>query len=83
MRYSLITNNNGVIEMACTSSQELLIDRLQDNGAPIPCDHRGEPDQSYLDSVENADKYIKANSQFMHRQSTDMRADEWGGVYNH
>lgn len=47
--------------MSASPKQIALIDQLQSLGAAIPCHGDGDkPDFSMLDSVEAADKYIKA-----------------------
>ncbi len=70
--------------MTCTSKQALFIENLQDRGATIPCKGDGDgPDFSMLDSVEQADAYIK---QWMHLVDRGHRvtatAADWGGIPN-
>jgi len=69
--------------MSATEKQIKFIDDLQTNGAPIPCDDHGNPDDSMFESVSAAHEYIRANRQYMKKfDGTKMRADEYGGVYN-
>jgi len=72
--------------MACSRKQALLIDKLQLRGALIEENDYGNPDFSYLDSVEKADAYIKKWGHLMSRHystGTTVSAQDWGGIPNH
>ncbi len=72
--------------MTCTSKQALLIDKLQERGATIPCKEGGSdaPDFSMLDSVAQADVYIKKWGHLMDRGGhyVSCTAADWGGIPN-
>lgn len=60
--------------MSASPKQIKLIEKLQDLGAPIPENDRGNPDSSMFDSVENADAYIKLNLSFMNKNPEQFQA---------
>ena len=68
--------------MACTPAQEKLIDHLQTLGATIPCDHRDNPDFSYLDSVPQADAYIKQWKHLTQASCSSICTPDMLGVLN-
>lgn len=68
--------------MSASPKQIALIEKLQNRGAPIPCNDSGEPCFAMFDSVQNADAYIKEHGHLMRKYNTNMRADELGGVLN-
>jgi hypothetical protein len=45
--------------MGATNNQIELIEILLETGATMECDDKGNPDTSFYDSVELADKFIK------------------------
>lgn len=83
--------------MPASPKQIKLIEDMQEIGAPIPASDNGDPSNKELfESVENADKYIKANlsfrSQLMRRAELKRWCDQvvydgfgpgdWGGICN-
>jgi hypothetical protein len=69
--------------MSATEAQCKYIDDLMTLGAVIPCDDHDNPDDSMYESVANADAYIKQWRHLTHTiPTTNLRADEWGGIPN-
>jgi len=83
LQYETKRNIRGRRTVSCTTKQELLIDKLQTLGATIESDADGDPDFSYLDSVANADKYIKKWIHLYRSCVTKCSAQDWGGIPNH
>lgn len=69
--------------MSATKRQIEFIEKLQELGAPIPCDDHDNPSTEMFESVVNADKYIKQWGHLNLKNYTKLRPDEYGGVPNH
>ena len=68
--------------MSASRTQLELIEKLLDRGADIPCTENGDPDWAMMNSVKDADLFIKKWGHLMKQSTTSLNAGEWGGVLN-
>jgi hypothetical protein len=74
--------------MTATKNQCKFIDAILSAGCPCPMNENDKIDYSFYDSVENADKFIKANKHWLSSEfsqiaaSSRVRMDEFGGIPN-